>query len=374
MEDPLNEKLDLNALDAADALYMDRFRSLAREHLRSYVEAVTTAAPHFGNNAFICPNCKSGTGNNSKYTPAFFLFRHREGGLRYKCHACDITGDIFDLAGLVNGTDSFIEQQRIVAAFLGIDLDERTPLDQLRVSDALPQPPSQLKLTKIKQEAASYIKECQRHVGQTDFFRKRGLSQETIERFHLGYDPVRNWAVIPFSPTYYVARNAAVKADTQGEHKHHKPKGLKQPLFNFPALAKKREPVFLTEAPLDAMSIIQCGGSAAALGGSSTGVLRRMLGMYQPDTFFILAMDSDGPGRRLAEGVSKILLSQGLPYSIPLHPAFTDYKDANAALMADPGLLACGVAEERNRALALWEQERGGVGFTKTVSQMKKRS
>lgn len=368
----MNEKIDLNALDAADARYLEQFRNLASERLRDYVESITDSAPTFGNNAFICPACKSGTGNNNKFTPAFFLFRHREGGLRYKCHACDITGDIFDLAGLVNGTDSFIEQQRIIAAFLGIDLDERTPLDHLQVIDALPEPPSQLKPTKMKQEAAAYIKECQRHVSQTDYFRSRGLSQEIIERFHLGYDPVRNWAVIPFTPAYYIARNAAVKADMKGEHKHHKPRGLKQPLFNFPALAKKREPVFLTEAPLDALSIIQAGGNAAALGGSSTGVLRSMLGMYQPDTFFILAMDNDGPGRRLTEGVSKILTGQVLPYSIPLHPAFTDYKDANAALMADPGLLVSGVAEERNRALALWEQERGGVGFTKTVNQMKK--
>lgn len=365
----MDQKLDLNALDASDARYMERFKSVASEHLRDYVEAVTDAAPSFGSNAYICPSCKSGTGNNNKFTPAFYLFRHREGGLRYKCHACDITGDIFDLAGLVNDTDSFIEQQHIVAAFLGIDLDERTPLDQIEISDRLPEPPSQLKLTKIKQRSAAYIRECARHVGETDFFQHRGLAQETIERFHLGFDPVTNWVVIPFSPTYYIARNAAVKADAKGDNKHRKPKGLKQPLFNFPAIAKKREPVFLTEAPLDAMSIIQAGGNAIALGGSSTGMLRRMLGIYQPDTFFILAFDSDASGRRLAENVSKILLEQGIPYSIPLHPAFNDYKDANAALMADPGLLAAGVADERSRALELWQQERAGVGFTETAER-----
>lgn len=244
--------------------------------------------------------------------------------------------------------------------------------DHLQTSSPQPQQTSQQKLTRLKQEAASYIRECQHHVGQTDFFRSRGLSQETIESFHLGYDPARNRAVIPFSPTYYMARNAAVRPDAYSEHKHYKPEGLIHPLFNFSAITKKREPVFLTEAPLDALSIVQCGGNAAALGGNSTSVFRRIFAMYMPDTFFILAFDNDGPGRRLTQSISKILTAQGLPYSIPLHPAFTDYKDANAALMADPGLLACGVAEERNRALALWEQERGGVGFTKTVNQMKK--
>lgn len=371
----MDRKLDLNALDAADARYMEQFKAVASEHLRDYVEAVTDAAPSFGPDAYICPSCKSGTGNNGKFTPAFHLFRHRDGSLHYKCHACDITGDIFDLAGLVNGTDSFVEQQHIVASFLGIDLDERTPLEQIAVSDRLPEPPSQMQLTKTKQRSAAYIRECQRHVGETDFFSKRGLNQETVERFHLGYDPVTNWVVIPFTPTYYIARNAIVKADAKGDNKHRKPKGLKQPLFNFPALAKKREPVFLTEAPLDAMSIVQTGGNAAALGGSSTGVLRRMLGIYQPDTFFILAFDSDAAGRRLTEGVAKILLGQQIPYSIPLHPAFTDYKDANATLMADADLLEGGVAEERSRALELWRQERRDMGFTKAVEQIvRKRS
>ena len=40
--------------------------------------------------------------------------------------------------------------------------------------------------------------------------------------------------------------------------------------------------------------------------------------------------------------------------------------------MADPGLLASGVAEERNRALGLWEQERGGTSIAKTATQMRR--
>lgn len=369
---PLKKKLDLNALDAADARYVDQFRRTAREHLQSYVEAVMQAAPRFGNNAYVCPSCKNSTGSN-QLIPAFFLFRNREGGLRFKCNVCGITGDIFDLAGIINDTDSFIEQQIIVAGFLGINLDERTPLDYLQ-SPAPQQQSSKTKLTQLKQEAASYIRECQHHVGQTDYFRNRGLSQETIERFRLGYDPMRNRAVVPFSPAYYMARNAAVRPDVHSDHKYYKPEGLAHPLFNFGAITKKHEPVFLTESPIDAMSIIQCGGNAAALGSNSTSVFRRIFAMYMPDTFFILTFDNDGPGRRLTESISKILTAQGLPYSIPLHPAFTDYKDANAALMADPGLLACGVAEERNRALDLWEKERSDMSVFKTAKQMRKRS
>ncbi|MBR3690720.1 MAG: hypothetical protein IKL97_06465, partial [Eggerthellaceae bacterium] len=86
----MKSKDEPNALNTEDGRYRAEFRAAARERLRDYVESITTPAPRFGNNAFVCPCCKSGTGNNGKYTPAFFLFRTRAGELHFKCHACDI--------------------------------------------------------------------------------------------------------------------------------------------------------------------------------------------------------------------------------------------------------------------------------------------
>ncbi len=357
----MKTKDELNALDAADARYRAEFRAAARERLRDYVEAVTKPVPRFGHNAYICPCCNSGTGNNGRYTPAFTLFRTQEGELRFKCHACDASGDIFDLARLTGKLPDFDAAERHVADFLGIDLTRRTPLDSMRTTDAsVSQPPSQSEVLQLKKEASAYIAACRKNVGQTDYFHKRGLTDETINRFKLGYDPKRKEAVIPFSPTYYATPSTQIDPDQKGVRKHYKPEGLQQPLFNLAALSDSPEPVFLTEARLDAISIEQAGGRAIALGGTSTAVLSKVLGIYKPGNVFILAFDTDGPGERLQDKVGLMLEERGIPYSLPIHDAFFQFKDANATLMANPALLARGVAEEKQRARDLLEERRNG--------------
>ncbi|MBR5258961.1 MAG: toprim domain-containing protein [Eggerthellaceae bacterium] len=362
----MNTKDELNTLDAEDAHYRRKFRVAARERLRDYVEAVTKPVPRFGISAYVCPCCNSGSGNNGNFTPAFGLFRTQEGELRFKCHACGATGDIFDLAKLVNHLPDFNASERHVADFLGIDLARRTPLANMHMSDAgIPQPPSQSEVLQLKKQANSYIAECRKHADETSFFRNRGFSNETIERFKLGYDPKRQEAVIPFSPTYYVTRSTQIAPDQKGSRKHYKPEGLQQPLFNLAALSDHPEPVFLTESPLDAISIEQAGGRAIALGGTSTTVLSKVLGIYKPGNVFVMAFDTDAPGKRLQEKVVLMLEGRGIPYSLPTHGAFLAYKDANAALMANPELLVQGVAEEKQRAHDVIDERRDSKNIDK---------
>lgn len=352
-------KEELNALDSQDARYREEFHDVAREHLRDYVEHVTRPAPHFGSSAFICPCCKSGEGNNGKYTPAFSLFRTRRGELRFKCHACDITGDIFTLAGYVNHVADFHEKEKLVAAFLGVDLAHRSDLSQLREQDEKAAPTrTQKEILQLKKEASAYIIKCHKAVGQTDYFHKRGLTDETIRRFKLGYDPAKQLAIIPFSSTYYASRNMRIGVDEKGARKHSKPAGLNQPLFNLGALSHTmRESVFLTEAPFDAMSIEQSGGRALALGGSSTTLLKKILDIYRPSNVFILAFDSDGKGKLLQDRVAQLLEERNLPYLLPTHSVFSTFKDANAALMDNPEALAEGVTFECKRAVELVDRE-----------------
>ena len=361
----MKTKDELNALDAEDARYRADFRAAARERLHDYVEAVAKPMPRFGHNAYVCPCCGSGSGNNGNYTPAFGLFRTQEGELHFKCHACNATGDIFDLARFTAKLPDFDTAERRVADFLGIDLARRTPLESMRAFETrVAQQPSQSEILQLKKQASAYIAECRKHADETDFFRERGFSDETIERFKLGYDPKRKEAVIPFSSTYYATRSTQIGPDQKGARKHYKPEGLQQPLFNLAALSDSPEPVFLTESPLDAISIEQAGGRAIALGGTSTTVLAKVLGVYKPGNVFVLAFDADGPGERLQEKVALILEERGIPYSLPVHDAFFAFKDANAALMANPSLLAQGVAEEKRRAHNLLAERCNGKSIT----------
>ena len=45
-----------------------------------------------------------------------------------------------------------------------------------------------------------YLHKCHNNVSQTDYFTNRGLSQKTIDKFKLGYDPEKNLVTIPYNP------------------------------------------------------------------------------------------------------------------------------------------------------------------------------
>ena len=57
-----------------------------------------------------CPACHSGTGPNR--SPAFSILS--DGG-HWKCYSCEAGGDIFDLAGILAGTDDRAAQAQAVA-------------------------------------------------------------------------------------------------------------------------------------------------------------------------------------------------------------------------------------------------------------------
>ena len=89
--------------------------------LRAYCEGNL----HKHGRKFICPACGSGNGPN--HTPAFSIMSNDR---KWKCFACGTVGDVFDLAGIVNGTTDKAEQKRIVAEWAGIHDDGPRTSDQ----------------------------------------------------------------------------------------------------------------------------------------------------------------------------------------------------------------------------------------------------
>lgn len=122
----------------------------------------------------------------------------------------------------------------------------------------------------------------------------RGISKETMLRFHIGYDAERRRIILPHNKsfTYYTARSI----DKNSSHKHEKLSGIPQPLFNESALYNNAGICFVTEAPLCAISIMQAGGDAIALCGVGTGRLLDALDSKGTSAIIALCLDNDGPG------------------------------------------------------------------------------
>lgn len=82
--------------------------------LRAYCDTHLEAAR--GRDVYVCPAC--GSGNGPRKTAAFHLYG---GGTRWKCSSCEAGGDVFDLCGVIYGTDDRAEQCNTVAQWAGVE-------------------------------------------------------------------------------------------------------------------------------------------------------------------------------------------------------------------------------------------------------------
>jgi hypothetical protein len=191
-----------------------------------------------------------------------------------------------------------------------------------------------------------YIKKCAADAGKTDYFRLRGISDETVARFKLGYDDhyiagtdqlgaqiLWRAVIIPNSDNSYTVRNTSPR-DTDRYRKQ----GAFE-LFNREALEGTGD-IFVTEGEFDALSLETLGFTAISLGGfSNVHALLEILRQEGPsqDRTFYICLDNDKTGQEAARELAMGLYRLQIPYK-RVDIAFP-YKDVNEALVKDRGEL-----------------------------------
>ena len=187
----------------------------------------------------------------------------------------------------------------------------------------------------------SYLDNCFAHRNETGYFTARGLSPETVTRFHLGYDPKHDCVVLPCEGGRCVRRSVS-------EKRYLNEKGQPSPLFQPELLTggQGEGPVFLLEGTFDALSAEELGYHACALNGSGNrekaGTLLRALPKPAP---ILILTDNDTAGETWAKA-----LTDEFPwlYRCPPVPAG---KDLNEYLCADRE----GTARFLSECVADWE-------------------
>lgn len=253
---------------------------------------------------YICPLCGSGTG------------AHRTGALsirktdnRVTCFAGRCFGDkgqdtLGALRRIYNG-----KSEAEIFSLCGYQMDGSEPQqsNEQRTNKGEPgktqeQKPEQI--PNFKAEIERFAEAIKGSEGES-YLLGRGLTQETIQRFRLGYDATRHCVTIPYNPqgSYYDRRSTRPDA----ARAHENLKGVKMPLFNSAALYAV-ETCFIVESPLCAISIIQEGGAAVAISGTS-GVSRLIDQLKKKPTSaaLILCLDNDEAGRTAAEKLGESL-------------------------------------------------------------------
>lgn len=335
-------------------------REQLKGYLRNYVESVTQKSK--GANLYVCPLCGSGTGKSG--TGAFSI----KNGTSWKCFSCNAGGDIFDLYGAINGTTDHNEQLRGLSEMYGIQVasyrstaqEDFSPEYQNHAKNeqythnsihtsvyTQADPPQQTDYT-------DFFLQAHKVVEQTDYWKRRGLSKETVDRFKLGY--VAEWRhpkapkaptsprlIIPTSPYSYLARDTR-ETIPEEQRAYSKSKVGSIQLFNKKALQTATKPIFIVEGELDALSIIEVGGEAVALGTTTKSkALIELLKAQAPAQALIIALDNDEAGQRASRELTEGLQGLNIPcYSF--NPC-GQYKDANEALQRDREALTIAVEE-----------------------------
>ena len=350
-----------------------------REEARQYIieRGKDHLTPDKSGKGFICPICGSGSGRKGTGITT-------KDGVHFTCWAgCFTNADIIDIIGLETGATDYNSKLEAAAAEYNITIEgyrRTTPQE-----DFAPVAEEYQKKAKSKQytqsdihntaytmqqgeaepDYTSFFLQANRDIAKTSYH--RGLTLETLNRFKLGY--VESWThpkapqappsprlIIPTSKHSYLARDTRDNL-TPEQAQYAKSKVGKVRIFNSKALYTASKPVFIVEGELDALSIIDVGREAVALGSTANRrALLTMLESQRPAQPLIIAMDNDEAGskanRELADGLERL--------RIPFYrlDIAQPYKDANEALNADRDAFRAAVEQAENIEAEMLEAER----------------
>ena len=324
-------------------------REQLKGQLRAYVESITQKSK--GANMYVCPLCGSGTGRHK--TGAFSI----KNGTSWKCFSCNEGGDIFDLIGKYEGIADYSEQLKRAGELFGVTIDSYRATAQEDFREYQNHAKNEQYTHNSIHTSVYYTDfflQAHKAVEQTDYWKRRGLSKETVDRFKLGY--VAEWRhpkapkaptsprlIIPTSPYSYLARDTR-ETIPEEQKPYSKSKVGSIHIFNAKALQTATKPIFIVEGELDALSIIEVGGEAVAL-GTTTKVksLLELLKTKKPEQPLIIALDNDEAGEKAYRELSEGLKGLDIPF-YRLNPA-GEYKDANEALQGNREALRQAVEE-----------------------------
>ena len=314
-------------------------RRIARDRLRECLEAYLIEKGLNPRRPFCCLNP-----DHDDCNPSMSFDRLRN---RVHCFSCGVSYDIIDLIALDRHC-TISEAFKFGYAFFRINVDSDVShfikdKQDKSITFLKKEVPSSKIVNNNSFDFSSYLDECSRRMSSIDYLQVvRGLSDEVVSRFHIGYDPNFMWGtgedswkaiIIPTGDgrTSFTARNVDVNA--VGNNRIRKRGGAG--LFN-PEVLLVGHPVFVVEGEIDALSVIDVGGAAVAL-GSTTNVeaFARYLrdNNVKPDYPLLLALDNDEEGNKATKKLVLALASLGIRCKIV--DIVGQFKDANEALVFD---------------------------------------
>lgn len=260
-------------------------------------------------------------------TPSFSI--KREDNI-FRCFGCDEGGDAIDFVAKLKEIEP-LEAAKLIAEMYGIDTGQNDNKQGTAQASKARNIDTKTLNKVSKQTIKEYIMACIGNIDKTDYFIKRGLTKDTIAKFGLGFDIVKQCVVIPYSSehTYYQTRSI------DGKEFRKPPTDIAgpEPLWNKKGLTST-DIVFIVESPICAMSIMQCGEVAISTNGTSgINKVAAAIKKKKPKCKIILSLDNDEPGKEAQNALAQMFLEasiQFMQYNIS-----DEFKDPNELLIKD---------------------------------------
>ena len=220
------------------------------------------------------------------------------------CFGCGNTWDLFKLIGARENLPDFSQQVERARELYG---SRERSADTRPIDYSQPRKRQTVRAEVTAEDKArirQYKLNCQQNILQTDFWRKRGFTEDFVKARGLGYDVREKRLIIP-TDTAYVAR--ATQPDERIRYKN--PKGISVSLTGSEKL-KERDKVFVVEGALDALAIEQSGGKAIALNSVSNANLLVSLAKDSPAEFLV-TLDNDEAGLKTGKELAEKLAGMG---------------------------------------------------------------
>ena len=281
-------------------------REQIKEHIKSSIPC-TDYLDKSKDGLYCCPICGSGTKGHRDRDTGRMVY---DGAVHYykdtntwTCFACGGGHDVIDAYKERNKCDYSTAITSLMAV-AGLSEDS-TPSSSVRTAQREAPADEEERVTNFKE----YFRTCNARLSGTDYHTRRGLSEETAQRFMLGYDaewkhpkapenvPASPRLIVPVSEYSYIARDTRDSIPSaEKPYKKSKVKGKTAPVwtFNHKAIGTSNKPLFIVEGEIDALSVIEAGGQAVGLG--SINNVDRFLSLVESRPItqpFIVCLDNE---------------------------------------------------------------------------------
>ena len=268
-----------------------------KTHLKDYLEERGTPT----NKLFCCLNPQHDDQHPSmSYDPKKDIVH---------CFSCNTSYDLISLYAQDNHLDNKNDFKQIIeelANKYNIELKSNK-------SDTLKKDSMQNYANIKKEDFTKYINKCKKDIDKSDYMQKRGISDDLIKKYNIGYDIKDKMIILPISKTCYLGRYT----DTTSTYKHHKPKGTTNEIFNGDYLKNSdyKTIIWVCEAIIDALSLEEINEDIKAISLNSINNASQLVREAKDNNFkgvFMLALDTDTNGIKASEDLKEDLDAIGI--------------------------------------------------------------